>query len=236
MMSGMFVASKNFPMYTDCTNCIIPAILPAEPASACALAEQLTFSPRLQLDLVDGTYAVPATWPYEPKGVPTDVQTILDRFDVQVDLMVVDPLEMAEMWVRAGAAELVVHLESIADLDPIKALRQRYQVPVWLAGGDGVEPGAYLEHRADIDGVQIMGISTIGQQGQPLSPHAVAKVQSLRERDATLPIQVDGSVNVETIVDLFTAGANNFVVGSAIVGAADPRAAYHTLRELIPVC
>lgn len=223
-------------MYTDCTNCIIPAILPADAATASALAEQLTFSPKIQLDVVDGTYAAPATWPYEPKGAPADVQTVLNRYDVQVDLMAVDPLAMAEAWLRAGAAELVIHLESIADLDPIKALRQRYQVPVWLAGGDGVQPAAYLAHRADIDGVQIMGISTIGQQGQPLSPRAVDHIRALRELDAALPIQVDGSVNADTITDLFAAGANNFVVGSAIVGAVDPRAAYHALRELVPVC
>src|SRR6056297_621812 len=223
-------------MHTNCTNCIIPAIISRDVDSLCRSAEQLTCTPKLQLDMVDGTYAAAATWPYQPPGEPTEVQSVLERYDVQVDLMAVDPLQMAEAWVRAGAKELVIHLESIADLDPIKALRQRYQVPLLLAGGDSVEPAAYLAHRTDIDGVQVMGISTIGQQGQPLSPHAVARVRALREADASLPIQVDGSVNASTIDALFAAGATDFVVGSAIVGATDPRAAYHALRERIPVC
>jgi ribulose-phosphate 3-epimerase len=236
MMRGMCVGYKNFPMYTNCTNCIIPAILPSDVTTLCATAERLTFTPKLQLDLVDGNYAAPATWPFEPHGTPVEVASVLERFDVQVDLMVVDPLTLAEAWVQAGAKELVIHIESIADLDPIKALRQRFQVPLWLAGGESVAPEAYLAHRTDIDGVQIMGISTIGLQGQPLSPNAVARVAALREADAALPIQVDGSVNADTIEALYTAGATDFVVGSAIVGAADPRAAYNELRERIPVC
>lgn len=223
-------------MLRSCTNCIIPAILPHSKDELVQLSAQLTFTPTLQLDVVDGTYAAPATWPYDPLGVPEDITAILERYDVQVDMMAVDPLQQAEAWVRAGAAELVIHLESIADLDPIKALRQRYQVPVWLAGGETVAAEAYLAHQHDIDGVQIMGISTIGQQGQPLSPRAVERITELRAAAPDLPIQVDGSVNASTILSLYAAGATHFVAGSAIVKAPDPRAAYHELRALLPTC
>lgn len=223
-------------MLTNCTHCITPAILPTDATTLCRTAEQLTFTPRLQLDIVDGTFATPATWPYQPAGVPTDVRSVLERFDVQVDIMAVDPYAAATAWLAAGAAEVVIHLASVADLDPIKALCQRAQAPLWLAGGDTVDVKAFLPHLDAIAGVQLMGISTIGQQSQPLSPQAVTRVRELRAVAPMVPIQVDGSVNQSTIADLYAAGATDFIVGSAIVQAPDPRAAYHQLRDMVPVC
>jgi ribulose-phosphate 3-epimerase len=220
-------------MYRKCTNCIIPAIIPTSAADALTLSESLTFAPLVQIDVVDGTFAEPASWPYTPAGEPSELVALCERFDVQVDLMAVDPVAAAEAWVAAGAKELVVHLESIADLDPVKALRQRAGIELWLAGADTLPVSHYLEHRADIDGVQLMGISEIGTQGQPPSPHVLENIAMLKEADESLLIQIDGSVNAETIGALCNAGASSFVVGSAIVGQADPRTAYQALRGLV---
>jgi ribulose-phosphate 3-epimerase len=45
-------------------------------------------------------------------------------------------------------------------------------------------------------------------------------------------LQVDGGVSEETIGRCAEAGADMFVAGSAVYGAADPAAAVKALREL----
>jgi ribulose-phosphate 3-epimerase len=45
-------------------------------------------------------------------------------------------------------------------------------------------------------------------------------------------LQVDGGVSVHTIERCAAAGADMFVAGSAVYGAADPAAAVTTLRDL----
>lgn len=213
---------------------VIPAVIPASAEALLAVSQELTFAPALQIDIVDGNFAQPASWPYEPAGTPDAVAAVCERYDVQVDIMAVDPAAMAEAWLQAGASELVIHLESIADVDPLKALRQQYMCKLFLAGADTLPVAEYVKHQADIDGVQLMGISTIGQQGQPLSARVHENITALKAAAPNLCIQVDGGVNQETIGTLLEAGATQFVAGSAIMQAADKRAAYHALREQLP--
>ncbi|MAZ30018.1 hypothetical protein CL655_01915 [bacterium] len=220
-------------MPTSCTNCVIPAVIPADVTSLIETAERLTFAPRLQIDIVDGRFATPASWPFAPAGMPAEVAGVCEQFDVQVDIMAVDPLAMAEAWIGAGAQEIVIHLESVADPEPFFSLRQKYGTQLWLSGADTLPIERYVAHQNDIDGVQLMGIATIGQQGQPLSPRVVENITALRTAAPDLPIQIDGSVNQETIGSLREAGASHFVVGSAIVGADNPRAVYQELRQQI---
>jgi ribulose-phosphate 3-epimerase len=62
----------------------------------------------------------------------------------------------------------------------------------------------------------------------------VPKIRRARElvkgRDLDLWIQVDGGVSAETIEVCADAGADVFVAGSAVYGAADPAAAITALR------
>jgi thiamine monophosphate synthase len=73
-----------------------------------------------------------------------------------------------------------------------------------------------------------------GHQGEPFDPDqkALFLVERLHRRYPTLPIQVDGGVNESNIRDLVTAGATRLAVGSAIVKAEDPAAAYRRLVDL----
>jgi len=217
----------------NCASRIIPAILPQSATHLSQCAEQLTFAPTLQIDIVDGVFAAPATWPYDPAGTPVEARAVCERYEVQVDIMAVDPLAMAQKWIESGARELVIHIETVADLDPFKALRQAHSVRLWLSGADTMPVHSYVAHAADIDGVQLMGIETIGRQGQPLSSRVIDNIKALRAQVPTLPIQIDGSVNAETIDELKAAGATDFVVGSAIVGSPDPRAAYTMLSRRV---
>jgi pentose-5-phosphate-3-epimerase len=76
-----------------------------------------------------------------------------------------------------------------------------------------------------------MGIDRQGSQGEPADPHHkdIALIKQLRTVYPDLPLQVDGAVTLERVETLVEAGANRFVVGSAIVHAQSPGDAYKAL-------
>jgi ribulose-phosphate 3-epimerase len=84
------------------------------------------------------------------------------------------------------------------------------------------------------DYLQVMGIASIGAQGQPFDERTLTTVHTLRERYPSLEIAIDGAVNETTIPRLVEAGANRFAPGSAIAKAPDPVTAYKQLLGLIP--
>jgi ribulose-phosphate 3-epimerase len=83
------------------------------------------------------------------------------------------------------------------------------------------------------DYVQVMGIHTIGVQGQPFSERALTYVEELKRAFPKLAVSVDGSVNEATIARVVKAGADRLIVGSAIVGQSAPAEAYETLRARV---
>ena len=61
----------------------------------------------------------------------------------------------------------------------------------------------------------------------------IARARAMLDRlDADIWLQVDGGVSAETIERCAEAGADNFVAGSAVFGAADPDAIVRQLRAL----
>lgn len=213
---------------------IIPAIIPTSAEHVLAEAARFGFSPRVQIDIVDGQFAKPASWPYTDGGFVADAaREVCAQYEVQVDIMALNPETAITQWAQAGAREVVVHLESVATPDGVIALCNRYNLKLWLSGNDDLPVERYLQYQDDIHGVQLMGIHTIGQQGQPLSARVIENITALRAAAPTLPILIDGSVNPETIIDLHAAGASAFVVGSALTQAPDPRATYRALCQQV---
>lgn len=198
---------------------IIPALL--EP-SFTELTEKIYrvdehFS-RVQIDIVDGVYAPNQTWPYAV-GEPLEVavrrlHNLTISFDL--DLMVHEPEAVLDQWLAAGASRVIIHLSSTKQLITcVDRVRQGgSEVYVGVVIGDHLDA---LSTVADhIDGVQCMGIATVGKQGEPFDPRVFDLIQSLRDQYPLLPLAVDGGVSSLTIPALVDAGVSTLVVGSAL--------------------
>ena len=90
-----------------------------------------------------------------------------------------------------------------------------------------------IQVKITTDCIQLMGIAEIGAQGQPFDESVIEKIQTVKQRFPHKPITIDGSVNADTIVRLKEAGADRFIVGSAITLQEDPYAAHQSLHMLI---
>ncbi|MBI5405803.1 hypothetical protein HY972_02095 [Candidatus Kaiserbacteria bacterium] len=223
---------------------VVPAVLPASEKDLddkLAFFASLSAVARVQIDIVDGKFASPASWPYRaPREIESRIDRgellpHLDRFEYEIDFMCLDAEEAAGQWLPLGATRLTFHAESAGDLPRLLAsVRGRY--------GDFISFGLALNVASDlalveqnlggIEYVQFMGIARIGQQGAPFDERVFEKVRIFRSRHPEVPIQVDGGVSLDNAKKLVALGVSKLVVGSAILRASDPLAAVADLEAL----
>ncbi len=211
---------------------IVPAVIPQSFEALRDAAKQLSFSPELHVDVVDGTFVDSRSWPYVPEGVPLSIKPYTDTYTLEVDLMVMDPISAATAWIKAGADILVFHTESCQPAD-LEAFSRDHAVSVCIALQNNTPLDVLQSYLPYIDGVQLMGIPVIGKQGQPFDDRVLERIRGVRTLAPSLPITIDGSVNEATIQAVVEAGAHRLICGSAIIGSEDPYAAYVRLRALV---
>lgn len=201
----------------------------------------------VQIDVVDGRFAGPATWPY---AEPAELSVLksggqiphLGHFNFEVDLMVENPELTIGAWIEAGAAKVVVHVESVRNLERIvDELREKYGhekgfAPDLLSFGVALnietDPAIIEPYIGSIDYVQFMDIDKIGVQGQPFDKHVLRKIEAFRKTHPNMPIQVDGGVSLKTAPDLLALGVSHLCVGSALLKAPDLIERLHEFEAL----
>ncbi|MFI5260402.1 MAG: hypothetical protein ACHQU0_01230 [Candidatus Paceibacteria bacterium] len=229
---------------------VVPAVLPSsriDLEEKLALFAGIPSVTRVQIDVVDGRFASPASWPYT---APEELRELisrgemlphLDRITYEIDLMCHDPETAAEAWLALGASRLTFHAESAINLSQLLAsARERFGCGFISCGM--AEFGLALNVMSDlaliepyldqIEYVQFMGIARIGRQGQPFDRHVLDKLRLFHARHPQIAMQVDGGVSLETAPALVALGVSNFIVGSAIVRANDPSAAVAAFEAL----
>ena len=154
-------------------------------------------------------------------------------FDVH--LMIEQPQRWAPGYAEAGAYNVTFHAEACDD--PVALARDLRAAgsKAGLAIDRDTDVTPYLELLPHLDTVLIMTIKA-GFGGQKFLPEMLAKVRAVRDRvDADgleIRVEVDGGIAADTIEQAAAAGADAFVAGTAVYGAADPAEAVRRLRGL----
>lgn len=211
---------------------IVPALIPDSESDVRKTLDKLSFSHEIHLDVVDGQFVPNSSWPYDPAGAPQDVSVYTKQFTLEVDLMVSDPLTAAVDWITAGVDMLVFHLETIS-LENFKGIEAYTHVSAGISAHGDTTIDALLEYAQYADYIQLMGINEIGAMKQPFDESVFDKITAIKSAFPEKAITIDGSVNADTIKRLADAGADRFIVGSAITLQDDPQAAHAALSALI---
>jgi ribulose-phosphate 3-epimerase len=171
----------------------------------------------LHLDIMDGHFV-----PNLSFGIPI-VEAIRRSTDLPLDvhLMISEPDRYVEVFRKAGADLLTVHIEVLDDPRP---LLEKIRT---LGAGVGISlnpptPVETLDGCLDLcDLVLVMSVMP-GFGGQAFQPVALDKLRRLRSSagDRVL-LSVDGGVNLDTVGDCAAAGADLFVTGSALFSQND---------------
>ncbi len=158
------------------------------------------------------------------------------RLPLDCHLMIEDPDRWAPAYAEAGAESVTFHVEAAADPAATARAIRAAGGRVGLALKPDTALAAYEDLLADFDLVLVMTVEP-GFGGQSFRADMLPKVAAARElvdrRGLDLWVQVDGGVDADTITRCAEAGADVFVAGSAVYGAADPAAAVQRLRAAV---
>ncbi len=156
----------------------------------------------------------------------------LTRLPLDCHLMVSQPENWVEPFIQAGADCVTVHAEATPHLDRVLNQIRKLGAKAGVSLNPG-SPLVLIEEVLDwVDLVLVMSVNP-GLGGQKFIESSVAKVEKLRHLrgNRKFLIEVDGGVQASNIEKLHTAGADVFVAGSAIFGAADRRKAIAQLKS-----
>ncbi len=170
--------------------------------------------PGFHLDVMDGSFV-----PNFSYGLPI-VEAVRRLTDLPLDchLMMNNPGAYVEQFRAAGADVLTIHAEAVVDPRPV--LKQIKETGA--AAGLALNPATSLARIAGCldlcDLVLVMSVKA-GFGGQKFDRVALEKLRKVREMAGPdVVLEVDGGVNEQTIGECASAGAQLFVVGSAIFG------------------
>lgn len=210
---------------------INPTIVPATADDIRRVSEQYApFTHYFQVDVADGKFAPNTTW------LPPEGYILPHEYSYEIHLMVSDPMTVGTHFARAGAKRLIVHVETLTNLENTKRIFEEWR----KAGVDSVGVAMLLQTSFEdveaylpiVDFVLLMTIARIGVQGIPFEEPSVERVAEFSRLHLEVPIAVDGGVSEKNIEALARAGATRFGVGSAIARAPDPAASYKHLMSL----
>lgn len=229
---------------------IVPAILPVSRKDLVDKLEQLVgLVDEVQIDIVDGVFASPPTWPYD--SGPEELTRMLASGDmiphsgecrVEVDLMVAHPEATAGAWIELGASRVTVHATRsdyvsrlLNDFATVYGHEKGFAsglLAIGLAIPADSDPEAFAQYFDQLDYVQFMGIKNVGRQGEPFDAGVLKAIALFRRRHPDMPVQVDGGVSIHTAAKLLELGVSRLVVGSALWQAPDFQKALSGLEEL----
>ena len=161
--------------------------------------------------------------------------TIISESSLAVDahLMVADVDLIAVQYAELGCASVTIHAEATQNIpQTLKNIRK-----AGSRSSLGIKPNTQIEDYAQyLDLVDMFLIMTVepGFGGQKFMDNMMEKVRKTRTMIGDRPIwlQVDGGISMQTIETALEAGADTFVVGSAVFNAPDPAQMVVDLRKL----
>ena len=205
---------------------VAPSILSADMGRLGAqVAEVMDAGARvIHFDVMDGHFVPPIT--IGPLVLGAIADQVHDAGGVvDVHLMIEAPERQIADFAKAGADSITFHEEATPHAHrTLTAIRE-----LGCLSGIAINPGtpveAVQELRGLADVVLCMSVNP-GWGGQSFIETSPEKVERLMPLVGAAAIEVDGGVDKETAGPLAAAGAQLFVAGSAVFGAAEPAAAY----------
>jgi ribulose-phosphate 3-epimerase len=176
----------------------------------------------IHIDIMDGHF-VP-TFSMGPKAVEA-----LRDFDVLLDvhLMVERPERHVAEFARAGANNIIVHVEATPHVHyAVQSIREAGCNPgVALTPSTPVE--ALSDIREELWSALCMTVNP-GWGGQAFIPASLDKIARLRALIGPgVELEVDGGIDRQTAGPCGEAGASLFVAGTSVFSSPDPAAAFH---------
>ncbi len=175
----------------------------------------------LHCDVMDGVFV-----PNISFGVP--VLKFVNEISLKpldVHLMIVEPDNHIDSFIRAGAKNITVHYEACRHLHrTIQSIKEK-NIKASVSLNPHTPINLLEEIISEVDMVLIMSVNP-GFGGQKLIESSYSKIEKLKnliiKKNSPSTIQVDGGVTIKNAGKLFNAGVDNLVAGTTIFNSENP--------------
>lgn len=184
----------------------------------------------VHIDVMDGVFVPNISFGFPVlKAITAATKKFMD-----VHLMIVEPEKYVERFAEAGADLVTFHWEATEDVQRCIDLIRAKGVKVGISIKPKTPVSVLEEILPQLDLVLIMSVEP-GFGGQSFiegSTEKVAELKAMIERQglSTL-IEIDGGVSRHNARELYEAGCDALVAGSAVFKAADPEAEIVAILE-----
>jgi ribulose-phosphate 3-epimerase len=177
----------------------------------------------VHVDVMDGQFVPNISFGFPVLKAVTKVSTKV----IDTHLMIVEPIRYVEQFAKAGSDYVTFHLEAASDvkqcIDAIHNAGAKAGISIKPA-----TPVSALEPYIDsVDMVLIMSVEP-GFGGQSFIPESLDKARLLRAmieaHNTECIIEMDGGISADNAAEVFAAGVDAIVAGSAVFNAEEPEA------------
>jgi ribulose-phosphate 3-epimerase len=186
----------------------------------------------LHLDIMDGHFVPNISFgPQVVKAIRPLTKLFFD-----VHLMCGKPEVLLEPFAKAGADEMIIHVELDGQVEPliwkIKSLGKKVGLAV-------NPPTAISKVEPFLDKIDLLLVMTVnpGFGGQEFIHETLPKIQQAEawrlERKVPYRISVDGGINFQTAAECARVGADTFVAGTSLLGARSLKVAINRMRKIV---
>jgi ribulose-phosphate 3-epimerase len=186
----------------------------------------------LHLDIMDGHFVPNISF---GPAVVAAVRPHAKKLFFDVHLMCGKPEILLEPFAKAGADEMIIHVELDEQVLPliwkIKSLGKKVGLAV-------NPPTAIAKVQPYLDKIDLLLVMTVnpGFGGQSFIHECLPKIQQAdawrRERKLNYRLEVDGGINNATVAECARAGADTFVAGTSLFGARNLKSAITKMRKI----
>ena len=186
----------------------------------------------LHLDIMDGQFVPNISFgPAFVKAIRPYSKLFFD-----VHLMCEKPEVLFEPFVKAGADEMIIHVELGEHVTPLLWKIRALGKKVGLAINPPTAITTVLPHLDKIDTLLVMTVNP-GFGGQEFIYETLPKIQQAAawrsEKKLNYHISVDGGINNQTAAECARVGADTFVAGTTLFGARSLKGAVRKLRKIV---
>ena len=176
----------------------------------------------IHADVMDGVFVPNISFGF---GVVRAVRRLTQK-TLDVHLMIVQPERYVQRFVEAGADIVTVHYEATDCLHECLQMIHAAGARAGISVKPATDVEVLREYLHETDLILVMSVEP-GFGGQTYIPESTRRIARLRqmidEAGADVMIEVDGGISAANAAEVYGAGADILVAGSAVFKAESPR-------------